>query len=166
MSKSNPAKLIKVELGLPFGLGKAEWVSDPTERKTAWALYVELVTRISIEPLSEDEGLLREALTSLHSIFGTTRQILRDAGPEVGITHDSLGGIAIAILNKGLRPFLAKWHPLLMDWEVKCSHDKSPREHEKEWDHEKDLRNELHALREELKVYSEALAIIVGLKKD
>lgn len=166
MPKVDPAKLVKVELSLPFGLGKAEWISDPMERKTAWALYVELVTRISIEPLQADEGLLREALTSLYSIFGTTRQVLRDAGPSVGISHDSLGGIAIAVLNKGLRPFLAKWHSLLMDWEAKRPNDKSPREHETEWLHNKDLCIELSDLRKELKTYANALATIAGLEEE
>lgn len=67
-----------------------------------------------------DQGLVREALNSLYSLFGTTRGVLKAAGPDVGASRDSVGGIAlaqpaagIAVLNNGLRPFLAKWHPLL-----------------------------------------------------
>lgn len=89
---------------------------DPTTRKAAWELYVELVTRVAIEPLQLNHGLLRESLSSLYSLFPTTRQILRQAGPGVGASRHSVGGIAIAVLNKGLRPFLAKWHPLLLVW--------------------------------------------------
>lgn len=163
LPKADPAKLAKVELSLPFGFGKAEWISDPTERKAAWALYVELVTRVATEALNEDEGLLREALTSLYSLFASTRQILRDAGPAVGISHDSLGGLAIGVLNIGLRPFLAKWHPLLLNWEAKPHPDKSAKEHEREWSHENELREKLEVLRHELKTYADALATIAGI---
>ena len=117
MGKKDPARLKKVSINLPFGIGGAEWEADPTERRAAWSLYVELVTRVAVQPLGREEGVLREALSSLHSLFGTTRQVLREAGPDVGTSRESLGGIAIAVLNRGLRPFLAKWHPLLQAWE-------------------------------------------------
>ncbi|NEO32772.1 MAG: hypothetical protein F6K36_20600 [Symploca sp. SIO3C6] len=48
MPKDNPAKLKKVSVNLPFGIGGAEWEADPTERRAAWSLYIELVTRISV----------------------------------------------------------------------------------------------------------------------
>ncbi|RQH25906.1 hypothetical protein D4Z78_01585 [Okeania hirsuta] len=47
----DPAVLKKVSVSLPFGLGSAEWEADLTERHAAWSLYVELVTRISVQPL-------------------------------------------------------------------------------------------------------------------
>jgi hypothetical protein len=131
------AVLKKVSVSLPFGIGSAEWEADKTERRAAWSLYVELVTRIAVEPLAEEEGLLREALNSLYSLFGTTREILKEAGPDVGASHSSVGGIAIAVLNRGLRPFLAKWHPRLQVWESKRESkrpiDVSPSEYEKKW---------------------------------
>ncbi|MFN6236143.1 hypothetical protein, partial [Microcystis sp.] len=117
--KGDPAVLKKVSVSLPFGIGSAEWEADPTERRAAWSLYVELVTRIAVEPLEGEEGLLREALNSLYSLFGTTGEILKEAGPDVGASRNSVGGIAIAVLNRGLRRFLAKWHPRLQVWEAK-----------------------------------------------
>ena len=63
--KSDPAVLKKVSVSLPFGIGSAEWEADPTDRRAAWSLYVELVTRIAVEPLEGDEGLVRGALNSL-----------------------------------------------------------------------------------------------------
>jgi hypothetical protein len=66
MPKQDPAKLKKVSVNLPFGIGGAEWEADETERKAAWSLYVELVTRIPVQSLEADQGLLREALN--HSI--------------------------------------------------------------------------------------------------
>lgn len=165
MPKQDPAKLKKVSVNLPFGIGGAEWEADATERKAAWALYVELVTRITVESLQSDRGLLREALNSLYKMFEITRQILREAGPDVGISHNSVGGIAIAVLNQGLRPFLSKWHPLLQEWEAQCPPNTSPKEHEKNWSQEPELRQELRLLSKELDEYVKALAEIVGAIK-
>lgn len=44
MTKS-PAVLTKLSLGLPFNLGNAEFVTDETQVRAAWSLYVELITR-------------------------------------------------------------------------------------------------------------------------
>lgn len=165
MSKGDPAKLKKVSVNLPFGIGGAEWEADPTERKAAWAIYVELVTRIAVQQLDADEGVLREALNSLYAMFGITRQILREAGPDVGASHESVGGIAIAVLNNGLRPFLSKWHPALQAWEAQRPEKVSPKEHEKKWAEEPQLRSELKSLSQELEQYASALAEIVGIMK-
>lgn len=165
MPKKDPARLKKVSVSLPFGIGSAEWEADSTERKAAWSLYVELVTRIAVQPLSEQEGLLRETLSSLHSLFATTRSILREAGPGVGASHDSVGGIAIAVLNNGLRPFLAKWHPLLLAWEAGRDPVNNPKEHERKWAEEPRLHEELSKLVDELKEYADALAVIAGVKE-
>lgn len=64
---------------------------------------IELVTRVAVQSLSVDQGSIREAMNSLYSLFGSTREILRKAGPKVGASRDSVGGIAIAVLNNGLR---------------------------------------------------------------
>ncbi len=165
MPRFDPAKLKKVSVSLPFGIGCAEWEADPTERRAAWSLYVELVTRIAVQPLEVDQGLLREALTSLYSLFGVTRQVLKEAGPDVGASRDSVGGIAIAVLNNGLRPFLAKWHPLLQTWEAQRPPHLSPREHEQNWFEEPKLREELEKLRSDLEQYANALAEIVGVEQ-
>jgi len=165
MPKFDPAKLKKVSVSLPFGIGSAEWEAEPTERRAAWSLYVELVTRIAVQPLETDQGLLREALTSLYNLFPVTRQVLKEAGPDVGASHDSVGGIAIAVLNNGLRPFLATWHPLLQTWEALRPPHLSPKEHEQNWSEESKLREELESLRKDLEQYANALAIIAGVKE-
>jgi hypothetical protein len=165
MTQQDPAKLKKVSVNL-FGIGSAEWQDDPTQRKAAWSLYVELITRVAIQPLNDDQGLLREALTSLYKLFDITRQILREAGPDVGASKNSIGGYAIDVLNKGLRPFLSKWHPLLQSWEAKREPSISPKEHEKNWELEPKLRQELHELTEQLNVYAEQLAEFTGNKNN
>ncbi|KOP27665.1 hypothetical protein AMR41_04035 [Hapalosiphon sp. MRB220] len=165
MPKFDGAKWKKVSVSLPFGIGSAEWEVDPTERRAAWSLYVELVTRIAVQPLDTNEGLMREALNSLYSLFGTTRTILKEAGPDVGASHDSVGGIAIAVLNYGLRPVLAKWHPILQTWEAQRPPHLSPKEHERNWSEEPKLRVELELLRQDLEQYADALAVIAGVKE-
>ena len=164
MPKKTPVSLKKVSVSLPFGIGSASWESDPTERKAAWELYVELVTRIAVQSLQSDLGSTRESLTSLYSLFASTRQILRVAGPQIGISKHSVGGIAIAVLNNGLRPFLSKWHPALQDWESKKESEVSVREHEKYWGQEPFLRKDLEDLRCELEKYANALADIAGVE--
>src|SRR5205085_5172700 len=163
MPKKDPARLKKVSVSLPFGIGSAEWDSDPAERRAAWSLYVELITRIAVQPLATHEGILRETLSSLHSLFATTRAILREAGPDVGASRDSVGGIAIAVLNNGLRPFLAKWHPTLLSWEAKRSLTDHTKEHEMKWIEKPKVREELSKLIKDLEEYAHALATIAGV---
>jgi hypothetical protein len=165
MPKNNPAVLKQVTVSLPFGIGSASWEADPTERNAAWELYIELVTRVAVQSLNPQEGLVREAMNSLYSLFGSTREILRRAGPNVGASHDSVGGIAIAVLNNGLRPFLSKWHPLLQEWEEQKAAGVSPQAHEKAWDKEMIVRGELDALRQGLAQYAEALGAIAGVNE-
>ena len=155
----------EVSISIPLIGISAKWKPDPTERRAAWSLYIELVTRIAVEPLEGDEGLLREALNSLYSLFGTTREILKEAGPDVGASHNSVGGIAITVLNKGLRPFLTKWHHRLQVWEAKRTHDVSPKEYEDKFPEIRDLRKELEVLRQDLSQYALALEEIAGVKK-
>lgn len=43
----------------------------------------ERITPIAVIELGPSEGMLREALASLYSLFDTTRGILRELGPTV-----------------------------------------------------------------------------------
>jgi hypothetical protein len=162
MPKRDRAKLTSVKIKIPW-VGEAEWNADPKERNAAWSLYVELVTRIAVQALPADEGSQREALTSLHSLFDSTRQILREGGPDVGASITSVGGIAIAVLNRGIRPFLTKWHPALSDWESRRDSSLSPGEHEQKWPQRDQMRSELTKLRVDLESYAEGLASIAGI---
>jgi hypothetical protein len=163
MAKLDTAVIKEVSMSLPFGIGSVKWEVDSTERDAAWSLYVELVTRVAVQSLELDQGLVREALTSLYSLFGTTREILKQAGPRVGASKNSVGGIAIRVLNDGLRPFLARWHPLLQIWEAQKPPSASPKEHELAWSEEAKLRGELENLRQDLHKYANALAAISGV---
>jgi len=165
MAKDDKIKATKLEIGLPFDLGKITFEPDDAQKIAAWELYVELTTRIAVQELKDDEGLVREALSSLYSLFDITRGILRKAGPGVA-KHgsNSLGAVAIAVLNVGVRPFLAKWHPALQTYEAQRPDGVSPREHEDKWNKIVDIRQELKALRGELAIYALALEQIAGVE--
>lgn len=154
---------IKVEIGIP-SIGKIEgtWLPDEGEQRAAWELYVELITRISIIDLNPEVGLLRETLSSLHSLFSTTRQVLREHGPNIarpkGKDALSLGYIAVTILNLVLRPFLSKWHPLLLDYETSRQINVSSLDHEQNWEHYTEFRQALKITQNVLLDYANLLA--------
>lgn len=143
----------KFVVGLPFNLGQLEFEPDEIQQKAAWELYVELSTRVTVQPPSPDEGLLRESLSSLYSIFGVTREILRKAGPSVAQGANSFGAVAIEILNKGARPFLTKWHPLLLAYEQRRPPEVDACDHERSWERERELRKELLELQDQIEIY-------------
>lgn len=160
---------VAVSINLPFGLGglQGTWEPDESEQRAAWEMYVELVTRVSVVELGPDEGLLREALSSLYSLFDTTRSILRAHGPGVaqakGSGSYSFGLLAVVILNDVLRPALAKWHPLLLDYESTRPATLSQTEHEDAWEHNAELRSVLADVRSTLAQYGEILASVAGV---
>ena len=163
MGKALPAQLTEVKVKFPFGLAEGTWVPDDSELQAAWSLYVELVTRVAVQSLDEG-GLIREALSSLHQLFPETRTILRKAGPGVGATMPSVGGLAIGVLNRGLRPFLTKWHPELFHWESRIPEGTSPRDHESDFPRREELLRELNSLQDELEQYAVALGKIAGVR--
>lgn len=157
-------KATKLKVGLPFNLGSLELENDEVQMRAAWSLYVELSTRISTVPLDEGTGILREALSSLYNMFNITREILRGAGPDIAQGPQSLGAIAIDVLNKGLRPFLVKWHPILKDYEEKKAPELSTVQHEHKWEFNVEFREELEIVRQQMVIYVEALSQIAGVE--
>lgn len=158
----DPARLKSYKFTVPF-VGELEWEPDPSQRTAAWELYVELVTRVAVQSLDLDEGSIREALNSLFGLFSTTRDVLRRAGPSVGAARNTVGGVAILVLNSGIRPFLSKWHPALQAHEVLRPTGASPKEWERAWSDEAALRGELEELRGRLHEYAKCLARMAGV---
>ena len=159
---------VKISLKLPFiGGVEGTWEPDERERNASWEMYVELVTRISVTELKPGEGLLREALSSIYSLFSTTREILRQYGPSVaqpkGDGKLSFGYLAVTILNVALRPVLAKWHPLLLDYESTKEPSISPVNHESTWDRSGELRQALNDVRSVLIEFADYLAQVANV---
>ncbi len=157
-------KATKISVSLPFGIGKLDLEPNAVEQKSAWTLYVELMTRVAIQPLDDESGVLRDVLNSLYTLFDLTRSVLCDAGPEVAHGPQSLGPVAIDVLNKGLRPFMAKWHPRLLAYEKKRSDNLSHVEHEHQWEQYDGMRKELEDLQKKMQAYADVLAEIAGAK--
>lgn len=164
MPQKQKVKATKLTVGLPFNLGSLELENDEVQQRAAWALYVELSTRIAVQPLEGDDGILREALTSLYNVFNITRQILREAGPDIAKGSNSLGAISIDVLNKGLRPFLVKWHPMLKNYEERKPSDITTVDYERAWEKATELRKELEQVRYQMTIYVSALAQIAGIE--
>ena len=152
-----PLKLGSISLNLPFGLGGVTIEVTEAEAGAAWGLYVEYSTRIVGAELPPGLGSPREALTSLYSLFDTTRTVLREAGPEIAQSDDALGPLAIRALNEGVRPFLVKWHTTLSQHEHAGSPALTTAERAA-------FDEELGDLRTDLGVYVEALRAIAGTR--
>jgi hypothetical protein len=164
MPRLSSAKLKEAGLSIDFGIFKLEtkWTPDPRQREAAWALWVELSTRVATQPVDLDEGMLCEALESLHDLFGATRNVLRTCGPNAGASEGSVGAVALAVLNGAVRPFLSRWHPRLLAWEEGRPKGKSARDHERAWHEEAKCRGELEKLRQGLVTYAQTLAALAS----
>ena len=79
---------------------------SPVDKKAAWEMYIELLTRVSTQYLEPEHGDEETALASIHALFPITRDILKRYGA------DSLkfSRVAIVMLNQIIRPFTSKWH--------------------------------------------------------
>jgi len=68
-------------------------------KKAAWDLYIELLSRITTPMLPEEYGDEEGVLESIHSLFKTTRDVLKANGPAcVQFTK-----IAV-VVNQKIRP--------------------------------------------------------------
>jgi len=134
----------------------------PVERAAAFDLQIELVTRVGVQPLGPDDGSLREALTSLHSLFATTRQALHTVADE-SPPPLVLPRIASVLINQHLRPFLSTWHTALRRHEGTCPAGRSLIEHEHLWPGAAEMRARLDALRGPLTATAKELADLCGI---
>jgi len=135
---------LKINLGWLEG----EFSPNDPDREAAWELYIELLTRVSTQHLSPDEGDEKVALDSIYAIFSLTREILRRHGSGCG----EFAKLAIPVLNQIIRPFTAKWHRLSMAGGLK---DET---------HTKQFRSELENLQRYLRGYTSALAAMANVE--
>lgn len=157
------------KIKVPFLGLEGEWDVDDVQRKAAWEIYVELITRVTVVELKKDEGILREALSSFYSLFNTTREILKRYGPTIAVpAHKSditLGHVAVGVLNRVLRPLTAKWHPMLEEYEKKRLPNISIAEHERMWNHADELRAEIEKVRTAMIQYADVLSEVSEVTK-
>jgi hypothetical protein len=158
-------KRLEVKLDLKLVSVSGVWEPNDAERAAAWELYVELITRVAVVPL--EYGLLREALSSLYSLFASSRDVLRRYGPQVAEPKPNgeynLGYLVVLMLNYAVRPVLSYWHPELQGWESTRPGESSPIDHERAWSRADELRAILNDARDQLAVYAELLATACGV---
>ncbi|WP_333764316.1 hypothetical protein [Streptomyces sp. IBSBF 2390] len=129
-------------------------------RQAAQRMFFQAATRVATRPLEEGSGNLREALTSLKTLFDLYREPLEGyTTPPPPAKGDSVYELALDILNFQLAPFLAKWHPSLKDFE-----DRHPDQDESEWPQHAAFRAELSQLQERLRPYVIGLGEIAGIR--
>ena len=125
-----------------------EWKTETADKDAAWALYIELLTRITTQPLPAEHGDEKAALDSVYSLFGVTREVIKEQGPDcINFTR-----IAIVVLNQVIRPFTAKWHRKSLAGDFEQESERAA------------FREELAALQVELRKYSRMLADIAEVE--
>ncbi len=154
---------VKIDVRIP-GIGGIEgtWEPDDSEIKAAWELYVEMVTRAPLGSVSREDGSARETLTSIYSLFDTTRNILKRYGPSIARPKNkrelSFGYLAVSMLNLALRPFLAEWHSKLSGWERENTSIPTA-----EWSDRLDFLRALDETRDQLRQYANLFAQVANV---
>ena len=149
---------VRVRLKIPaVGSIQGTWKPDESEVKAAWELYVELVTRTPLGDVPSRRGSVRETLSSIYSLFDTTRVILKEHGPSIARSKDngefSFGYFAVSMLNLTLRPLLTEWHNRLREWERE-----NPGQCEDAWPDIFDFWEDLNETRGQLEEYASLFA--------
>lgn len=157
---------VDVSIGFPPFSIDGSFTPSTAERDCAWELLVELTSRTSVAPLRDGEGSTREALSSLYTLYQTTRDLLRKYGWEVAAPRSdgnlSLGIIAMRVLNDILRPVMSKWHPALEAHEAGRPGTTGKADWEAAWPDNADCRRDLTAVRRSIRSYIDTLAAIAG----
>jgi hypothetical protein len=116
------------EFKLPLpGLGDFTIKVDNKQKQYIWNIFIELSTRIStvnindssIKKSTDNLGSLREALSSMYTLFSSIRGELKSMPPSPPPTAEcsTLESYVFILIKNELRPFLNQWHPKLKEWE-------------------------------------------------
>ena len=125
-----------------------EWNPSEPDKNAAWELYIEMLTRITTQSLGEKDGDEQTALDSIHSLFSTTRSIIKGNGREcIEFTK-----LAIVVLNQKIRPFTARWHKKSIEQGFRAGEVCT------------EFREELRELQKVLRIYARMLADMAGVE--
>lgn len=125
-----------------------DWKPQDEDKAAAWDLYVELLTRVTIQPLDLEHGDEKTALESIYSLFPITRKVLKDHNRNC----IEFAKLAIVVLNQIIRPFTAKWHYLSLQGAFENPEMRS------------EFRKELYNVQLELRKYTKMLADMAGVE--
>src|SRR5689334_20277705 len=91
------------------------------DKACAHMLWVELSTRITTQRLHYRSGDEETAAASVHKLFGITRELM-EKYPEA----KEFQALALALLNKTVRPFTARWHGWMTSADTDRNQDGKP----------------------------------------
>lgn len=136
------------KLCVTAGLLNIELTPEDADRDAAWELYIELLTRISTQPLATDQGSDQAALESVYALFPLTRDTIKRHGRQC----NEFAKIAILVLNQIIRPFTTKWHG-----RMEAGDFGGPQTSQ-------EFRDELACLQQDLKNYTKMLADMAAVE--
>ena len=125
-----------------------DWAPSDKDKDAAWELYIELLTRITTQPLAAEHGDEATALESVYSLFPLTRATLKNTGRGC----EEFAKIAVVVLNQVVRPFTAKWHRLSL-----AGVFEDPAQ-------SRQFREELEVLQAQLRRYTQMMADMAGVE--
>ena len=138
--------MTSLKIGPTFLQAELRW--KDADKAAAWEMYIELLTRITTQPLDTEHGDEKTALESVYSLFPITRQVLKN-NTRYCIEFTKL---AVVVLNQIVRPFTAKWHRLSQQGAFEDPEKKS------------EFRKELGDVQLELRKYAKMLADMAGVE--
>ncbi|MGW9448092.1 hypothetical protein [Streptomyces sp. NPDC055632] len=154
------AQLTEVQLTLPGSV--MIFAANTDMRQAALRMFFQASTRVATRPLDDGSGNLREALTSLKTLFDLYREPLESGtAPPPPSKGNSVHELVLDILNFELAPFLAKWHPLMSAWEA----SQGERVDETAWPDNAAFRADLKELQLRLRPYVIGLGEIAGVRE-
>jgi len=138
------------------------------ERAAAYELLIEMSTRNVGAHLASTDGTIRDELDGIEAMFVVTRRILRRHGADAAKGSGgnlSLAVVAIRVLNEVFRPVVARWNPILRDYEARrpmTDPSMTPVEWERRWVRNEQCRSELNRMRASVRAYIDTLSRIAG----
>jgi hypothetical protein len=137
---------------------------NPEQAQAAHLIRTELLHRVTGNPLPDNAGSLREALSSLYELLKTVRTVYSTLPPRSLYTTPSgvdLDRIVTYLIEDVLRDKLTRWHNDLGAHEDIRPAGVSRIEHERRWPHNEGLREDLMAIHHASTAIAEQLALVI-----
>ncbi|MFE2844800.1 hypothetical protein ACFXKS_14740 [Streptomyces scopuliridis] len=131
--------------------------SDARAREAATRMFFQAAPRIGRRLEADGGGTPRNTLNSLYALFAMYRDQSK-ADPPPSADGVPVHWLAMAILTRGLRPFLSVWHPRLAAYER--AH---PGHAPAEWEEYAAFAEALGELRRSVHPYIDGLGRVAGL---
>lgn len=135
----------------PFGARVSDYFGNQPDlkdgdAKAAWAIYTQLRSRITTQPMRFIDGDDAAALKSVYELFKLVRETVAEYGPECQLT----ASVAFHMLNDDVRWFTAKWHKRNTDGELVNNDQRGA------------FRTDLREVKKRLGHYAQCFAWIAG----